>query len=111
MANRATWTDEQQAVLEDMAREGYSAGMVARKTGKSRNAVIGRAGRKGVSWAGRRSPDHKAVLPIRLWSEDDLMALKSMARMGPDAIALELGRTRNAVATKASRAGIKLRRL
>ena len=105
------WTDEQQAALEEMAREGYSAGMVARKTGKSRNAVIGRAGREGVSWAGMRSPDHKAVLPTRLWSEDDLMVLKSMACMGPDAIALELGRTRSAVVNKASTAGIKLRRL
>ena len=111
MANHTTWTGEQQATLEEMARGGYSSGMVARKIGKSRNAVIGRARRKGVSWARRRSPDHKAVPSRVLWTENDLMALKSMARMGPDAIALELGRTRAAVVIKASGAGIKLRRL
>ena len=79
MANHTTWTGEQQATLEDMARDGYSAGMVARKIGKSRNAVIGRASRGGVIWAGMRSPDHKGVPSRRLWPEDDLMALKSMA--------------------------------
>lgn len=43
-----TWTAEQTAELERMWREGASAGVISSATGRSRNAVVGKADRMGL---------------------------------------------------------------
>jgi GcrA cell cycle regulator len=45
----ATWTTERVALLKSRIEEGLSCGQIAREIGVSRNAVIGKANRLGLS--------------------------------------------------------------
>jgi GcrA cell cycle regulator len=58
-----SWTDERIALLKKMWKEGKSAADIAKMLGKgvTRNAVIGKAHRMGLS--GRPSPIKKPVAP------------------------------------------------
>ena len=44
-----TWTMERIALLKDRMRAGFSCGQIARELGVSRNAVIGKTNRLGLS--------------------------------------------------------------
>lgn len=44
-----TWTDEEIAKLAELAGQRLSAGQISRATGRSRNAVIGMARRRGIT--------------------------------------------------------------
>jgi GcrA cell cycle regulator len=44
-----TWTQERIALLKDRINAGFSCGQIARELGVSRNAVIGKANRLGLS--------------------------------------------------------------
>jgi GcrA cell cycle regulator len=46
---QATWTTERVALLKDRINAGLSCGQIAREIGVSRNAVIGKANRLGLS--------------------------------------------------------------
>src|SRR4051812_30193054 len=46
---QATWTTERIALLKDRIDAGLSCGQIAREIGVSRNAVIGKAHRLGLS--------------------------------------------------------------
>ena len=60
-----SWTDERINTLKKMWKEGKSAAEIAKALGKgvTRNAVIGKAHRMGLS--GRPSPIKKPVAPSR----------------------------------------------
>lgn len=42
------WSNDEDATLRDMARDGYSSTQISQRIGRSRGAVIGRASRLGV---------------------------------------------------------------
>jgi GcrA cell cycle regulator len=46
---QTTWTTERVALLKDRIGSGFSCGQIAREIGVSRNAVIGKANRLGLS--------------------------------------------------------------
>ncbi len=48
-ANRATWTSERMELLERCFHAGLSCGQIAREIGVTRNAVIGKINRLGLS--------------------------------------------------------------
>ena len=49
MPGKTTWTEEEHNTLVEMWRAGHTAAAIAATLGKSRNAVLGRAHRNGVS--------------------------------------------------------------
>lgn len=49
MPAKTTWTDEEHRTLMDMWRAGHTAAEIAKVLGKSRNAVLGRTYRNGIS--------------------------------------------------------------
>lgn len=54
------WTAEEDALLRQYARTKKSAGMAARKIGRSRSAVLGRAWRLGVRF---NAPNPRRLTP------------------------------------------------
>jgi GcrA cell cycle regulator len=54
-----TWTAERIALLKDRIDAGLSCGQIAREIGVSRNAVIGKANRLGLSRSKGVSPRHR----------------------------------------------------
>ena len=50
------WTPEQDKTARDMADDGFSAAQIADAVGRTRNAVLGYAKRRGIK-VGRRSDD------------------------------------------------------
>ena len=59
------WTDGEVAILEAMWGEGRSARNIAGKLGKTRNAVIGKANRLGLSHNSGPRPAVRGVQPPR----------------------------------------------
>jgi GcrA cell cycle regulator len=49
IATQTTWTTERVALLKNRIDSGFSCGQIAREIGVSRNAVIGKANRLGLS--------------------------------------------------------------
>jgi GcrA cell cycle regulator len=99
------WTDERVDALKTLWAEGHSASQIAKKLGGvTRNGVIGKVHRLGLSGRPRRagggrpglSADKLALLK-RLWVED----------VSAEQIAIELGlRTKKTVAYYANREGL-----
>jgi GcrA cell cycle regulator len=107
------WTDERIAILEKLWLAGHSGSQIAKALGGiTRNAVIGRAYRMGLS--GREKPSSPGF-PIRepllsFWTGDRTKSLAEMwpTTMGAAQIALALGGgiSTDAVKQKALRMGL-----
>lgn len=55
------WTEEEDRILADMAREGASGSEVGLRLGRSRNAIMGRAHRLGIRFHGPGSGNKNAA--------------------------------------------------
>lgn len=86
-----SWTDERIALLKKMWKDGKSAAEIAKTLGKgvTRNAVIGKAHRMGLS--GRPSPIKKPAAPKK-----EPAAKKERATAAPAAPAVPAGRGKKA---------------
>lgn len=89
-----SWTDERIALLKKMWKDGKSAAEIAKTLGKgvTRNAVIGKAHRMGLS--GRPSPIKKPAAPKK-----EPAAKKERATASPAAPAVPAGRGKKAAPT------------
>jgi len=89
-----SWTDERIALLKKMWKDGKSAAEIAKTLGKgvTRNAVIGKAHRMGLS--GRPSPIKKPAAPKK-----EPAAKKERATAAPAAPAAPAGRGKKAAVT------------
>ncbi|HRI77641.1 MAG TPA: GcrA family cell cycle regulator, partial [Alphaproteobacteria bacterium] len=89
-----SWTDERIALLKKMWKDGKSAAEIAKTLGKgvTRNAVIGKAHRMGLS--GRPSPIKKPAAPKK-----EPAAKKERATAAPAAPAAPAGRGKKAAPT------------
>ena len=60
----STWTAEQDALLRKFAADNKSAANAALAIGRSRNAVLGRADRIGVTFQGPQSNQHRKTMAV-----------------------------------------------
>lgn len=77
--NKSDWTAERQSILVDMAKGSKTAREVAAALGISRNAVLGRAFRSGVSFGGYDARERAALPPCRL--DGDASRLERVAEV------------------------------
>lgn len=92
--NRIDWTSERLSALEAMWCKGQSAAKIGKAVGASRNAVMRRVNRLGLTRHGRKNAVERA-LP---WSDDAIDTLRRVwLTARADEIASMLGRTVSAV--------------
>lgn len=117
-----TWTEEQEELLKDMWRDGYTASEIAKRIGHgvSRNAVIGKVHRYKLT---RRTYSVEGTNPhidsqghVRWTDElDDLMRAMAATGAGPSGVQAEIERrtgartSAQAVSSRAVRLGVKFR--
>lgn len=100
------WTPERVEALKRMWKDGFSCSQIAKALGgTTRNAVIGKASRMGLT--GRPAPSKPKSF---VWTEERVEKLKSLAgRMTPDQIAREMGIPITKIYDKGKRMGLALR--
>jgi GcrA cell cycle regulator len=98
---QATWTTERIALLKNRMDAGLSCGQIAQELGVSRNAVIGKANRLGLSRF-KRAIDGRETIGMRrstraktqvtilraLWAKPQLAAFATLAVDGAHACSL-----------------------
>jgi GcrA cell cycle regulator len=62
MPAHTTWTDEEHKTLLDMWEAGHTAAEIAKALGKTRNSILGRVYRQGISRNG---------VPLSWWRKQD----------------------------------------
>lgn len=114
------WTAPETRRVKDLWAAGMTAADIARALGKSRNAVLGKIGRLGLSRNGvsirrpeGRGPAKRAALPAPrprrfAWSRDHQHRLVGLWKEGlaADEIAARLGCTEALVVERATAAGL-----
>lgn len=116
----SVWTDEAIATLRRLLRAGETYSDIAAAIGGvSRNAVIGKASRLGLSGAARRAPRGSVGRPVEgaraepngaLWTDAEVETLRTLAfRKTAGEIAVALGRSAGSVRAKAASLGLVLR--
>jgi DNA-binding CsgD family transcriptional regulator len=95
------WGQDQNNRLRALSASGMTGSQIAEELGVTRNAVLGRKLRMGISspWNSCRSPLGRG------FSEDDLATIISMCREGKAAseIGLALNRTSHSISVKLGR--------
>lgn len=114
-----TWTDDALATLRRMLRAGETYSAIAAAIGVSRNAVIGKASRLGLSGSAARAPDGSVAASVtgerrtgtvKAWTADEVDTLRTLAfRQTAAQIGVALGRSAGAIRAKADSLGIVLR--
>ena len=101
-----SWTPERIETLERLWKDGLSCSQIAKALGGvTRNAVIGKASRMGLT--GRPAPSKPKSF---VWTDDRVEKLKSLAgTMPPDQISREMGIPITKIYDKGKRMGLALR--
>lgn len=101
------WTKEDDALLREYAESGRYQDEAAEALGRSVNTITCRASRQGIKFTAKRSGGARNLI----WTSAEDKILRAYAVMGFsfEDVAKATGKTRNSVAGRAHRLGVKFR--